>query len=532
MAPVTTAQLARFVLHLAGREEAALWYTEFFHPSYAPTGYRIFRGQDEGAHVAQGSFQWTGAVQVLVAYLLRCAAWGRRGAHLNCPSLTGKKGTPAASLAYAMSKKPQWVRDMFGTDANGTPHLLYLFKRSNADLKREGEPVVLCLDQAVLPATQIEVVAGDRVEDPEQLEQIATGIEASWKPRAKRGRTARATTPTAVTVTIEGHLPDWTSEKEREFLSYLDRFGIGHAHIIRREQGSIKLTLKLPPEEAERLFWAFHCGELDELDVIDCGYSKLSDPDRVKSLTTSTCLLLVDDEPAAAMIVARLAQRLGVATTCAGDGSSAWAHLSQERPDLVLLDVHLPGSNGIELLRRIRTSIDPPRLPVALFCQPAQVDDVAAGWRAGADYLLAKDLLGRPEAWMERLKEILAHARGQASPGSLTRPASASGPVVYDWATVLEKMLRSREARALGEALPEVVLRRALDRAFAVDFSEEELARWIVAGQGRLDRRVLPRRVPREPLRVCFASLVDQWRCLLGNEASMPLVQALQAATF
>jgi hypothetical protein len=89
-------------------------------------------------------------------------------------------------------------------------------------------------------------------------------------------------------------------------------------------------------------------------------------------------------------------------------------------------------------------------------------------------------------------------------------------------------MLRSREARSLGGEVPELVLRRAFDQAFASRFGDEERGRWIVAGHARLDRRALPRRVPRDALLLCFASLVDQWRCLLGEEASMPLVDALQ----
>jgi hypothetical protein len=166
---------------------------------------------------------------------------------------------------------------------------------------------------------------------------------------------------------------------------------------------------------------------------------------------------------------------------------------------------------------------------VALFCQPAQVDDIAAGWRAGADYLLPKDLVGQPEQWQKRLAEILAHACGQSQHRSLTCPTTASGQTTFDWATALEEMLRHREARRLGPEIPELVLRRAVDQAFASLLSTVERERWIISGHGRLDRRALPRRVPRDSLRLCFASLVDQWQCLLGNEASAPLVEALQA---
>jgi hypothetical protein len=167
---------------------------------------------------------------------------------------------------------------------------------------------------------------------------------------------------------------------------------------------------------------------------------------------------------------------------------------------------------------------------VARFCQPAQVADIAAGWRAGADYLVSKELVARPDDWQKRLGEILAHARGQQAPRSLSWAAKASGQTTWDWAAVLEQALRCREARALGAEVAEVVVRRALDQGLAGHFREEERARWVVPGHERLDRQALPRRIPRESLQRCFASLVDQWRCLLGDDASFPLVEALQAA--
>jgi hypothetical protein len=128
------------------------------------------------------------------------------------------------------------------------------------------------------------------------------------------------------------------------------------------------------------------------------------------------------------------------------------------------------------------------------------------------------------------LSEILAHTRSQIVPRPVTLPTKGSGQTTCDWATALERTLRCREARSLGGEVPELVLRRALDQAFAAHFGEQERARWVVSGQGRLDRQVLPRRVSRESLQRCFASLVDQWWCLLGSDGSAPLVDTLQAA--
>jgi len=65
-------------------------------------------------------------------------------------------------------------------------------------------------------------------------------------------------------------------------------------------------------------------------------------------------LLLVDDDPSLAAIVRVLARRAGHSVAWAADAASATAELRRERPDLVLLDINLPGVSGPQWLRGIR----------------------------------------------------------------------------------------------------------------------------------------------------------------------------------
>jgi hypothetical protein len=259
----------QFILHLTDGEEPELLRTEFFHPAYAPNGRKTVRGKDEGAYQADGTFQWTAAVRVLVAYLLRCAAWARACPNCNpeeeCPKLEGRRNTPAASLNYALSKQTGWICDMFGFDRGGRPHLADLMLRSNADLKRRGEPVVLRLDHRSFPPRQIEVMVGGKLlEDPDEIERLAGAVEASWK--------SKGCGLSVVVLTLEGSAArDWTREKRRKVEQALVAAGI-KGTIVAVEEGSIKLTLKLTREDAERLFWAVHSGELDELGVLDFDY--------------------------------------------------------------------------------------------------------------------------------------------------------------------------------------------------------------------------------------------------------------------
>jgi hypothetical protein len=82
-----------------------------------------------------------------------------------------------------LSRQPDWVREIFG-ETNGRPHLLDLIRRDNPDLKREGEPVVLWLDEQELPPAQIDVRVGNRpLQDPDEIERLAQAIEESRSQR-------------------------------------------------------------------------------------------------------------------------------------------------------------------------------------------------------------------------------------------------------------------------------------------------------------------------------------------------------------
>jgi CheY-like chemotaxis protein len=72
------------------------------------------------------------------------------------------------------------------------------------------------------------------------------------------------------------------------------------------------------------------------------------------------------------------------------DGDEAWAFIQQHKPQLVLLDIQMPGKNGLEVLRSIRSD---PRLDgtrVILLSAKALIADVEAGMAAGADFYLTK----------------------------------------------------------------------------------------------------------------------------------------------
>jgi CheY-like chemotaxis protein len=118
-------------------------------------------------------------------------------------------------------------------------------------------------------------------------------------------------------------------------------------------------------------------------------------------------LLLVDDVVDVAVIVQRLGRRSGHTVVHCARADTAWEYLQSARPDLILLDVNLPGMSGLELCRKIRAVDRLAAVPIAILSSGMLPEDVDNARRAGAGHVLFKDLLTQPEAWCRRLQEIL-----------------------------------------------------------------------------------------------------------------------------
>ena len=95
-------------------------------------------------------------------------------------------------------------------------------------------------------------------------------------------------------------------------------------------------------------------------------------------------MLVVDDEPTIAEVVARYLERAGYEARIAGDGPTAVQLARTLRPDLVVLDLMLPGLDGLEVMRRIRDG-DRDRVAVILLTAKGEESDRVIGLRLGAD---------------------------------------------------------------------------------------------------------------------------------------------------
>jgi two-component system OmpR family response regulator len=134
---------------------------------------------------------------------------------------------------------------------------------------------------------------------------------------------------------------------------------------------------------------------------------------------SSPRLLVVEDEPDIRELLSATLRFAGFRVTAAADGPQALAHARRERPDLVLLDVMLPGLDGFDTLRRLRAQ--GVRAPVLFLTARDATEDKVTGLRAGGDDYVTKpfsvqEVVARIEALLRRAAG--AHPNG-ARPGRL-----------------------------------------------------------------------------------------------------------------
>jgi two-component system, OmpR family, phosphate regulon response regulator PhoB len=104
-------------------------------------------------------------------------------------------------------------------------------------------------------------------------------------------------------------------------------------------------------------------------------------------------ILVVDDELGALTLIGIMLERGGFNVLKAKDAEAALATLEQSTPDLMILDVMMPGMNGIELCKRIRNRAATRETPILILSARGDADSVMQGMEAGANDYLPKPIL-------------------------------------------------------------------------------------------------------------------------------------------
>ena len=177
-------------------------------------------------------------------------------------------------------------------------------------------------------------------------------------------------------------------------------------------------------------------------------------------------ILLVDDEAAPRAGLEILLRREGYEVLAAADGASVLEHCVEFRPDLVLLDIVMPGLDGFEVCRRIKAAPETRLTPVVLITGLSAVSDRIQGINAGADDFLSKpidfsELLARTRSLL-RLKNYTDELENaEAVLFSLARSIEARDPTTHGHCERLSEISALLGAR-LGLGAEQVTaLRRA-----------------------------------------------------------------------
>ena len=164
-------------------------------------------------------------------------------------------------------------------------------------------------------------------------------------------------------------------------------------------------------------------------------------------------VLVADDEESVAELLRRMLVKDGYAVDVVNDGLSALAAVSERKPHVVLLDVNMPGMNGIDVCRRIKQDLANRLTPVVLVTGMAQREKRIEGLEAGADDFLSKPV---------DAQELLARVRSLVRMKRYTDDLDSAASLIMAMALLIEARDGNTEghchrmanyATALGRAL-------------------------------------------------------------------------------
>jgi len=185
----------------------------------------------------------------------------------------------------------------------------------------------------------------------------------------------------------------------------------------------------------------------------------------------STAIMIVEDEPELASVVADYARAAGYAPIVFGDGAQALQAIRRAPPTLVVLDLMLPGLDGLSLCRAVRAFSD---VPIVMVTARVEEVDRLLGLETGADDYLCKPF--SPRELMARIKAILRRAGAAAAAPALVLDQAARRIALHGRAldlTPSEYAILAALARRPGQVLSRAQL---LDAAQADNFDANDRA--------------------------------------------------------
>jgi len=199
-------------------------------------------------------------------------------------------------------------------------------------------------------------------------------------------------------------------------------------------------------------------------------------------------ILIAEDDPQVSALLERELRLSGFEPKVVGDGEAALSAARDDPPDLMILDLGLPGKEGLHVLRELRASGS--RLPVVILTASQDLPSKVAGFEVGADDYVTKPFL---------FEELLARVRARIRTSAADSPWSlCAGRVTLDletrWASVGQRRVElSGREFALLEAFmrsPDQVMTRALLLSSVWGFDHDPRSNIVEVYVGYLRRKL------------------------------------------
>jgi two-component system alkaline phosphatase synthesis response regulator PhoP len=129
-------------------------------------------------------------------------------------------------------------------------------------------------------------------------------------------------------------------------------------------------------------------------------------------MTLKKTILLIEDEEDIAALIKLQAEMSGYKLLVESDGINGYRAIEREKPDLVILDLMLPGQNGLDICRKIKHNPDLKQIPVLILSAKTEELDVVLGLELGADDYVSKPF--SPKILFSRVKAILRRGKEPA----------------------------------------------------------------------------------------------------------------------
>ncbi len=163
------------------------------------------------------------------------------------------------------------------------------------------------------------------------------------------------------------------------------------------------------------------------LEKSDCGADDGARRTRRAQLADKTHILVVDDDAGIRELLAEYLVQQGYAVSMAADGAELDARLREAVPDLVVMDLMLPGEDGLTLTRRLKAAHN---LPVIMLSARGEDVDRIVGLEVGADDYLAKPF--NPRELLARIRAVMRRGEAQGNQAARQEGLASFGPFTLD----------------------------------------------------------------------------------------------------